>query len=259
MPDHHAPEALSPMILACEERIINCWPAIETMLVGDFLLRFAHGYSGRANSASPLRPEAALDDAGIGHVEALYRQAGLPPIFRATPLMSKVMRRTLDQRGYRLKDASIGMIHEIADPSPPILDGTIRITFPTQPQPEWLNGISRHQSPEKRSPDHLHAIVSRIRVPAFFATLHWDGAPVAFGLLAIDRGMAELASIMLDPTMRGRGLGRILVRAMLDHAARSGATHAFLQVASDNTVAKGLYESLGFHPLYAYETLLLRR
>ena len=34
-------------VAACEERIVNCWPAPSTLLIEGFAVRFANGYSGR--------------------------------------------------------------------------------------------------------------------------------------------------------------------------------------------------------------------
>jgi len=95
-------------VRACEQRIVNCWPARSTLIFGGFAVRFAHGYSGRANSASAIQTRAHLSEADIAVIEQLYREAGLPPTFRDTPLMSRAMRKRLDRRGYVLKDASFG-------------------------------------------------------------------------------------------------------------------------------------------------------
>ncbi|RYE31750.1 MAG: GNAT family N-acetyltransferase, partial [Hyphomicrobiales bacterium] len=61
----------SALVLGCERRIINAWPALSTLIVGDWVLRFANGYSGRANSATPLSYGAALDAAMLDLIEEL--------------------------------------------------------------------------------------------------------------------------------------------------------------------------------------------
>jgi hypothetical protein len=43
------------LVLECERRIVNAWPSPATLLIGDWVVRFASGYSGRANSATPLK------------------------------------------------------------------------------------------------------------------------------------------------------------------------------------------------------------
>jgi ribosomal protein S18 acetylase RimI-like enzyme len=55
-----------------------------------------------------------------------------------------------------------------------------------------------------------------------------------------------LYSLWLDPTARGQGLARPLVAAAVDWARDRRARTVTLRVAADNTVARGVYESLGF-------------
>ncbi|CAN1529989.1 NAT_SF domain containing protein [Rhabdaerophilaceae bacterium] len=239
-------------VLGSEERIVNCWPAVSTMLMQGFVVRFANGYSGRANSASPILAGADLDDARIETIENLYRSARLPPAFRDTPLMTRKTRRRLDCRGYQIKDSSEGMLIDLSARRFSAHPG---VEFMPEPCEPWLSGISRFQVQEKRSPAHLLAIVGAIRVPVYFARLLSGGLPVAFGMVAIDRGWAEIASIMVDPADRGRGHGRALTEALLAQAQSVGAQKAFLQVDITNEAAKALYRKLGFAGIYRYDTL----
>lgn len=241
------------LIQACEERIINCWPAAETLIVGDFVVRFAHGYSGRANSATPLRAGADLDGEALDHIEALYRRAGQPPIVRVTPLAAPGLAEQLEARRYRLRDASHGLILPIDRSSE--VDEEVRLAACADSN--WLEGVSRLQGGAKRNPAHLAAIVGRIRVPAGFAALGSAGAEAGFGMTAVDRGMAEIGSIIVDPAARGQGVGRRIVAALIRHARQEGAHAAFLQVDVTNSVAIRLYERLGFQRLYSYRTMAL--
>jgi ribosomal protein S18 acetylase RimI-like enzyme len=58
-----------------------------------------------------------------------------------------------------------------------------------------------------------------------------------------------LWSIEIDVAARGHGLGRQAVRLAEDFARRRGATKLDLNVFGNNTVARGLYESLGYRTL----------
>lgn len=57
---------------------------------------------------------------------------------------------------------------------------------------------------------------------------------------------ADIQTIAIVPEARGRGFGRLLMRELLDEAEHRGATQVFLEVRADNSVARRLYESLGF-------------
>jgi [ribosomal protein S18]-alanine N-acetyltransferase len=61
--------------------------------------------------------------------------------------------------------------------------------------------------------------------------------------LARAGGEAEVHTLAVDPTYQRRGIGRALLRAVLDHAV--GAT-VFLEVRTDNESAIELYRSEGF-------------
>ena len=47
------------------------------------------------------------------------------------------------------------------------------------------------------------------------------------------------------PTHQGRGIGKALLRAMLDEAKQSGCTEAWVLTERENTAAMGLYKSAG--------------
>jgi GNAT superfamily N-acetyltransferase len=241
------PELFGPLsdVQACEERLMNAWPSHQSVVVGDWLCRFARGYSGRANSACVTRTGIALDDAAITHIEALYQAAGLRPSFRLSPLVSEAIRITLEARGYQPEDASVGMIG-------PAFEGAIpeALVLEAAPTQEWLEGACRWQQPSKRDPAALLGIVGNIRVPTRFATLHHTGQPAAYALISLDRGMAEFGAVMVDPAIRGQGLGKVLVSGIIAWAKSAGAERIFLQAATENEIARGLYAGLGFADLY---------
>ncbi len=72
---------------------------------------------------------------------------------------------------------------------------------------------------------------------------------VGYGGIAVvaapPRAEAEIHTIGVDPAFQGRGIGRALVRGLL---AVADALHAtvYLEVRTDNDVARALYESEGF-------------
>lgn len=57
---------------------------------------------------------------------------------------------------------------------------------------------------------------------------------------------AEILNLIVDPASRGQGLGRTLIVAAMQHAARDGAAAILLEVAANNKAALQLYESEGF-------------
>jgi ribosomal protein S18 acetylase RimI-like enzyme len=58
--------------------------------------------------------------------------------------------------------------------------------------------------------------------------------------------MCYLEELYVVPGRRGEGHGRALMEAAMDEARRRGATTIELGTATNDTAARGLYESLGF-------------
>ncbi|MFN3672013.1 MAG: GNAT family N-acetyltransferase [Bosea sp. (in: a-proteobacteria)] len=242
------------LALECERRIVNAWPSPSTLLIGDWVVRFANGYSGRANAASPLTIGAELDAATLALIEELYRGDGLPPCIRLTPLVGEATRAAILARGYRVRDASFGMIAPL-DTVEPVVAADIEYT-PLATE-EWIAGVAARQSGAKANAAHLAAIVEKVRMPSAFAALMIAGEPVAYGMSVAERGMAEIGSIVVDPAHRGQGLGRRIVAGLMSWARAKDCHSAYLQVDQRNAVAVGLYKSMGYRELYAYETRII--
>jgi ribosomal protein S18 acetylase RimI-like enzyme len=242
------------LVGACETRIVNAWPAPTTLLLDGWVARFAHGYSGRANSVSSLRPGGDLDEATLAFVEDLYRRAGLAPRIRFTPLVAEDARRRLAGRGYRVETASFGMVAELDAARHAPVAGMIAADHADD---DWIAGVCAHQTGNKRSRDHLAAIVRGVRLPAAFATLMHEGRPAAYAMSVAERGMAEIGAVIVDETLRGRGLGKTLMMGLMGWAAAQGCHLAYLQVDQSNGLAFDIYRRLGFRTLYAYETRIL--
>ncbi|MCV9936266.1 GNAT family N-acetyltransferase [Boseaceae bacterium BT-24-1] len=242
------------LVGACETRIVNAWPAPTTLVVDQWVVRFANGYSGRANSASSLREGGDMDEATLAFIEDLYRQTGLPPRIRFTPLVAQSARRRFAERGYRVETASFGMVAEL-DPGLHRPDPGM-IATPQADDP-WIDGVCSHQTGTKRNRDHLAAIVTGVRLPAAFATLMHEGRPVAYAMSVAERGMAEIGAVIVDEALRGKGLGRRLMLGLMGWAAAQGCSLAYLQVDQSNGLALEMYRRLGFRTVYAYETRIL--
>lgn len=72
------------------------------------------------------------------------------------------------------------------------------------------------------------------------------GQPVGFILLRRAADEAEVITLAVMPRLRRLGVARRLLEAGLQHLAPQGVTRCFLEVASDNKPARGLYLAGGF-------------
>ncbi|SIN94077.1 ribosomal protein S18-alanine N-acetyltransferase [Agromyces cerinus] len=70
------------------------------------------------------------------------------------------------------------------------------------------------------------------------------------GLLAPKGGgQGDIQTIAVAPAIRGIGLGRGLMHALITEARRRHVAEIFLEVRADNPIARALYDSLGFEEI----------
>ncbi len=236
-----------------EEASLNTWPAPRQVLLDGWVLRFAGGYTRRANSATPLDPGRDDLAAKIAQCESLYAAQGLPALIRTRSFGDAALEEALTARGYRPEGLSAVIWAPLGPPAGDDGDG-VELSE-TAPSVGWLDAHTRitGSDPAARS-----RILGTVAVPCAFAGIP-AGVPgsalasVAFG--AVHDGVACLHLVATDPAFRRRGLSRRVGRALLAWAVdRAGAREAALQVEAGNTVAFALYAGLGFRTeLFRYQ------
>ena len=236
------------LIQALETRLINAWPSFEIEVAEGWILRFAEGYSKRANAASPLVPGAQVDPALIDHILRSFEERAVAPCFRLTGIEDRRAEEVLAARGLVDFDPSLCLIAPVGseleiDPS---------MVIRPAPKPSWIAAAAASYGGEKANADRLGRIVRLIRQPAAFATLSLDGEDSAWGLAVAERGYVGLYDIVVAPNLRGLGLGRRLVVSLMAWGREQGASQAYLQMRESNEVAASLYASLGFTTAYRY-------
>jgi ribosomal-protein-alanine N-acetyltransferase len=76
-----------------------------------------------------------------------------------------------------------------------------------------------------------------------------EGRVIAYGVLMLAPGEAQLLNLSVVPDCRRQGLGRALLAQFVADARRLGAEQMFLEVRVSNAAAIALYESAGFAPI----------
>lgn len=232
-----------------EEAGLNAWPSRQQMLYDGWLLRFANGYTKRANSVMPVY-ESTLDvDEKIDYCEGIYRQMGLPPVFRLTPLAQGKLDPVLEGRGYRKIDPTRVLTVTLADWDSPVPQEILVRELPLE---QWMGVFSEISgSLVEKQPAHAE-ILRNIINPHLTAALEISGKWVACGLGVLERDWFGLFDIVTHPDYRQQGLGTQLVAGMLDWAKSQGALKSYLQVMENNAPALGLYAKLGYVDNYGY-------
>jgi GNAT superfamily N-acetyltransferase len=233
-----------------EKAAMNAWPAAEQMLFDGWILRFTNGYTKRANSINPFR-ESLLDPVEkIEQCERIYREKGLPAIFRLTSFLPNAeLDSLLEERGYGVVDPTLVLSHDLEDgmgnrgigPGPAVLE--------LEP---WLDAFYAISGlPGKQRGDH-GAILRGIGGERLLAVVVEGGKAVACGMGVVEHELVGVFDMITAQEKRGRGLATRLLSGLLQRAQESGARLAYLQVVRANAPARGLYEKFGFRESYHY-------
>lgn len=245
-------------IRSLEERHLSTWPGLAHTFVDGWILRRADGISRRANSAWPLHaPTGRLDDR-LAATERFFDAAGLESVIRVTALAEPTLDAALAARGYQLEDPSLVRLARLDRAAFDRASDDRDLVLADGPA-EWLEAHIRLSglAPAKRAA--VAAIHGAMAVPCCYGLVLDDGAPAGCAFAALDRGVAAINSVAVDPARRRRGLAARLMHGLLAWAANAGATAAVLQVQGDNTPALALYSRLGFRTVYGYHYRAKRR
>ncbi|MET8358763.1 GNAT family N-acetyltransferase [Micromonospora sp. NPDC005171] len=281
-------------VVALERAADEAWPAPTRGRLGDWLLRSAEGWTGRANSALPIgdpdRPLAAAVDA----VERWYAELGQPALINTPLPLAAPVGAELDARGWSAR--------------PPTLVQTAPLPLLASPPATGPAGELSGALGELATTPRGGAVVELATAPwsgavVELATAPWSGAVVELAtapsdewlaiaagrkgglpdaarhvltavdqvrfahvyaddaLVAVGRGTVTgqgrwlgLSLIEVLPAARRQGLARRVIHELASWGVSCGATHAFLQVEQRNTAAVALYQRLGLVTHHTYLT-----
>ncbi len=225
--------------LALETAFLSAWPALSIAFDGLWVARLAAGYSKRANSVVCLGADGDADR--ITRMEALYARHGQPALFRINPLAPGWLDDALARRGYTVLDPTLTLTARAG--------GSVDPGWRTETAASaaWCAAYAAASGIAARHCPTMRAMFARLVPEAVFGTLHVEGTPAGWAMVVRDGPLAAIFDVIVRPDLRGRGIGRRLMAAVL--AETTGRT-AWLQVTEANTAARALYASLGFAEAY---------
>ena len=233
-----------------EEASLNAWPCLKQILYDGWILRFANGYTRRANSINPIYKGIGDTLEKIRYCEQIYQDAQQRAVFKITPFVHPTnLDNLLDQAGYQKNAPTSVQILDLMDLD---IQSTTVVEQWSHPTEKWIEHYTRmNQVPPENVPT-LQAILQNIAPVANFTTLLCQGRVVSCGLGVLDNQHIGLFDIVTDPAYRSRGFGTHLVLNILNWAKQQGAKKAYLQVMLKNEPALNLYAKLGFKEIYQY-------
>ncbi|MEU8184455.1 GNAT family N-acetyltransferase [Micromonospora sp. NPDC049044] len=265
-------------VVALERAADEAWPAPTRGQLGDWLLRAADGWTGRANSALPLGDPDRPLPAAVDAVERWYADQGQTPIINTPLPLAAPVGAELDARGWAARPPVL--VQTAPLPLPPedrsaprqvdtvpgevdtvpgeVGAGTggrrrgVVVELATAPSEPWLAIAAGRKGGLPEAARHVLTAVDQVR----FAHVYVDDALVAVGRGTVT-GQGRwlgLSLIEVVPAARRQGLARRVIHELATWGVTVGATHTFLQVEQHNTAAVTLYRRLGFTTHHTYLT-----
>jgi ribosomal protein S18 acetylase RimI-like enzyme len=253
-----APSIAQEVIERIESHCVLAWPAQVVERTSDgWVLRATPGLLGRGRSNHALAPPWSLSTAEINL--ALRRAAefaashGIECGIQVGPL--EVHIALLDEvavRGWDIQQSVLVMtgatdaiLYGEPTSSDTDRDGEFALEITDHVTPEWVAAWEICEPGRGTARDHVDTVFKLMEGTARFAR----AGDRAVGIAVEHDGIIGLFCLAVNPTERRRGLGRKLVRGLLEG---STAPLTYLQVFSGNEPAIGLYDRLGFVESYRY-------
>jgi len=234
-----------------EEASLNAWPALNVLFYDGWLLRFANGYTKRANSVNGLYNGSLDIETKIDFCEAIYRRQHLQPIFRLTPIATpEDLDQHLANKDYKLIDRTSVQLLDLETIETIISDRAI--TLPRRSGIEsWLRSF-HHLNPHPTDDATHEQLLRRVVGKTCPMVLTVGGEVVACGLGVAEGEYLGLFDVVTAKEHRRQGYGAELTRSLLAWGRHMGARYAYLQVMDDNAPANHLYAGFGFQEFYRY-------
>jgi GNAT superfamily N-acetyltransferase len=224
----------------------KAWPAPVEEPLGEWVLRWADGFTGRANSAlavgDPGRPvpEALRAVCDFAHARAIS------PVVQV--LAGSELERAVAAAGWR-EQTQHAAGHEVAVLTGPLPSGPApSAEVLDQPTSAWWELTEGTTAP---SAAQRH-VVTTGKVGYGVVTVDGTTAGVVRGALV--ENWLHVARLAVAPEFRRRGLATTVLRALAGWGRAHGADQWVLQVATGNAGALALYSALGCseHHTYRY-------
>ncbi|MFG3686659.1 GNAT family N-acetyltransferase [Micromonospora sp. NPDC047740] len=253
--------AVAALELAADE----AWPAPVRGRLGDWLLRSAAGWTGRANSALPVGDPDRPLPAALDAVQRWYADHGQPALVNTPLPLAAPVGAELDARGWAARPPVLVQTAALAALAAPPAGragadlapgsrpgrGEPPVELTPAPSDDWLAIAAGRKGGLPDAARHVLTAVDRIR----FAHVYADGRLLAAGRGTVTGGRwLGLTSIEVLPEARRQGLAGRVIWSLVQWGLAEGATHAFLQVEQRNTPAVNLYRGLGFTTHHTYLT-----
>jgi ribosomal protein S18 acetylase RimI-like enzyme len=242
MPDPHVEDL--------ERAAARHWQAPDVEPLGEWQLRAAAGFTGRANSALPLGDPGCPLPAAVTAVEQWYLRRDLRPMIVLPQGAGPAhLEDHLTERGWLPRPGPAFVM--LAD-TRSLPASQAEVESAPEPDAAFL-GLYRYRGQD------LPPIARTLLMSApwqAFGSIRRDGRAVAVGRVSVADDLGVLTAVEVDATYRRQGLGTAITAGLAAAAAAQGATRMLLQVETGNDPARALYYRCGFTDSHRYHYMM---
>ncbi|MDR7335732.1 GNAT family N-acetyltransferase [Roseateles asaccharophilus] len=214
--------------------------------IDGWLIRLSPGKAKRSRCINALRQGTLPLDDLLARCRQAYDAAGLPLAVRVTPWSQPAdLDERLAAKGWGAFDAADVMVLNRLLPVPPLVELQALDAARYAATVGALRGSS-----DTAIAAHAERIANAPVTYQGFVLNDADGALLACGQMVVAGDLVGLYDIA--SAVQRQGHGQRLCQSLLALAYQHGARQAYLQVGSDNEVAKRLYARMGFSFAYRY-------
>ena len=229
----------------------NAWFAAERMRLGGWLLRANHGVTRRANSVLPLGPPGLNLSTAIEFAIEFYTSRAIIPRFQVSEAsLPTELDTTLSDRGFaevfhvEVWTAEISNLLEL-QPS----CNTENLDDLSE---EWIDTYLQASGHDPSTMSVRKGILERTDQPRVFVQANVTDSVDAVGFGVVEGNWLGVFNIGTHPEKRKTGAAISVNHALGIWGSKIGAARVYLQVETNNRIAKTLYEKLGFAHAYTY-------
>jgi N-acetylglutamate synthase len=240
------------MIKKIEELSMNAFPALSTVLVNGWILRFSNGYAKRANSVNPIY-NCSIDIAeNIEICEEMYKGKHLDTVFKLTESEDSFkIDEILEQRGYTY-DAKTNIMQRNIQAYQITNAEKQGVVIYNELRDEWFEAFVSMNKASEKNAIILKKLLEGLIPNAYYACIIDSGRIEAVGLGVAERGYIGMFDICVHENQRRKGLGTKLMKNLIYRGSEEGCIFSYLQVVDANEGAKILYDKLGYEKQYSY-------
>lgn len=229
----------------------NAWFAQERMRIGGWLLRANDGITRRANSVLPLGPPGLNLSTAIDFAIEFYSSRDLIPRFQVSEAsLPSELDKTLAELGF-CKDFLVEVW--IADISSLLnIQSCYDTEYHNTLSEKWVDTYLQASGYDPSTMNIRRGILERTDQPRVFVQANGVNSVDAVGFGVVEGNWLGVFNIGTHPEKRRSGAAISINHALGLWGSQQGVKKVYLQVETNNTVAKNLYTKLGFTHAYTY-------